>query len=177
MIRRLSPYALTWCAVTLTWSLLWGEWSPGTGLAGALVATGVVVAVGWGRVPAGAFRPWAVLHLGLHVTWSLVKATTLVAWEVVTPRNRIVEGIIAVPLPSATPVVLTVVTNAIGLTPGTVVVEVEEDPCVLYVHVLHLIDVERVRAELTHLEALALRAFGPREALEAATRLDEEAHR
>jgi multisubunit Na+/H+ antiporter MnhE subunit len=55
--------------------------------------------------------------------------------------------------------VLLLVSNAIGLTPGTVVVELDEERSVFFVHVLHLHDIERVRRDLTELGALAVRAF------------------
>lgn len=159
-------------AVVVTWVALWGEVTVGNVVGGIAVAALVVAATDAGRPRAGRLRPVHAARFLAHMAWSLVQATTLVAWEVVTPRNRIVEGIIAVPLPGATPTVVTVVSNAIGLTPGTVVVEIDDDPCVLYVHVLHLFDVERVRADLVHLEVLALRAFGSDESLVAADRLE-----
>ena len=163
---------VSWVVLAVAWVALWGDLSVGNVVAGALVGAGVLALVGEREQAHGTLRPLRTLHFFAYVAWSLVKATTLVAWEVVTPTNQIVEGIIAVPLPDATPAVVTVVTAAVGLTPGTVVVEVDEEPCVLYVHVLHLRDVEQVRADLRHLEALALRAFGPASALEAAELLD-----
>jgi multicomponent Na+:H+ antiporter subunit E len=159
------------------WIALWGDPSWGNVLGGAVVALIVAAAVVEPGAHRGTVRPLPALHFVLHVAWSLVRATTLVAWEVVTPRNRIVEGIIAVPLPHASPTVLLIVVNAIGLTPGTVVVEIDEDPCVLYVHVLHLTDIEKVRAELLHLDALALHAFGPPEAIAEIDRLEREVRR
>lgn len=171
--HRLALRAVPWAALTIVWIALWGDASPGTVLAGAGLSAAVVAVTGSGRREhLGRFRPLAALHLLAHVTWSLVKATTLVAWEVVTPTNRIREGIIALPLPSATPAVVTVVTLAIGVTPGTVVLEIDEDPCVLWVHVLHLRDIEAVRTELARMEALALRALGPGDAGPDVVRLE-----
>jgi hypothetical protein len=40
-----------------------------------------------------------------------------------------------------------------------------EDPTVIYVHVLHLNDPERVRADLFRLAEMAVKAFGTTEAL------------
>lgn len=160
-MSRLGVLVLPWLTVFASWVALWGDPAAGTVVAGAVVATAVVALVGGARTRRGRLRPLAALRFTAHVAWNLVKATFLVAWEVVTPRNRIVEGIIAVSLPDPTPVVLLAVTNAIGLTPGTVVVDLDEDPCVLYVHVLHLIDIDAVREDLARLVALATAAFGP----------------
>jgi len=163
--------------LTLVWIALWGDPSWGNVLGGAVAALVVVVAVVQPAPHRGTIRPLPALRFVVHVAWSLVRATTLVAWEVITPRNRIVEGIIAVPLPHASPTVLLIVANAIGLTPGTVVIEIDDDPCVLYVHVLHLDDIEKVRAELLHLDALALHPFGSAEAVAEIDRLAREVRR
>lgn len=100
-----------------------------------------------------------MLHYVLLFLWSLVKASAVVAWEVVTPRNRINQGIVAVPLQTSSPGLITLIANSITLTPGTLTLEVREDPPTLYVHVLHLRQIEDVRADIHHLEAVALRAF------------------
>ncbi len=90
-----------------------------------------------------------------------MEASAIVAWEVVTPQSRINEGIVAVPIRGVTRGLTAVVANAITLTPGTITLEVHEHPTVLYVHVLHLHSLEAVRAEVRHLEELAIAAFGP----------------
>lgn len=159
-MKRSIVAIVPWVALVAAWVALWGEVTLASVLGGVVVAVIAVVVSGGPRPGPSHLRPVAALRFLVVVAWSLVKATSLVAWEVITPRNRIVEGIIAVPLPGASPMVQLLVTNAIGLTPGTIVVEVDEDPCVLFVHVLHLHDVERVRAELVELGALAMSAFG-----------------
>ena len=45
--------------------------------------------------------------------------------------------------------------------------ELTMDPLVLYVHVLHLDDVEQVRRDILHLTDLTVRAFGSAEAVAA----------
>jgi hypothetical protein len=52
------------------------------------------------------------------------------------------------------------VANAVSLTPGTLTLDVDPDPPVLYVHVLHLRDVDRLRREVAPLELLVTQAFG-----------------
>ncbi len=163
-----SVTVVVWCVLAAAWVSLWGELTAASLGGGAAVAAVAMVLSDRVRPATGRLRPFAAARFLVVVGWNLVKATTLVAWEVITPRNRINEGIIAVPLPGASPMVLLLVTNAIGLTPGTVVVDVDDDPCVLYVHVLHLHDVERVRRDLRALGELAMRGFGPVPAREPA---------
>ena len=45
--------------------------------------------------------------------------------------------------------------------------ELTQDPIVLYVHVLHLRDVEEVRRDIQHLTDLTVRAFGSADAVAA----------
>jgi multicomponent Na+:H+ antiporter subunit E len=97
----------------------------------------------------------------------LVKSNFQVAWEVITPRPSMNRAIIAVPLHVSTDGLVTVVGNAITLTPGTLTVDVRRDdpdrPPVLYVHALHFTDVDSLRRSVLRLERLAVRAFGTRE--------------
>lgn len=148
------------------WLALWGGISAANLLSGTLVALLLL-----GLFPLrtstrpGRFRPLWALRLVVYFLIKLVEANAVVAWEVVTPRNRIVEGIVAVPVTSASDVLVSVVANAISLTPGTLTIEVGTDPHVLYVHVLHLHDIDAVRRDVTRLERYVLRAFGSEEAV------------
>jgi multicomponent Na+:H+ antiporter subunit E len=63
--------------------------------------------------------------------------------------------------------IVTVVANAVTLTPGTLTVDVHEPgddtPPTIYVHVLQFDDVESVRRDVLRLEQLAVRAFGTKQ--------------
>jgi len=88
----------------------------------------------------------------------------VLAWEIVTPRNRINTGVVEVPLRTESNMATMIVANVITLTPGSLVLEAVGSPPVLYVNVLHLHDLERVRHDLLHIEELSVRAFGSRAA-------------
>lgn len=156
----MSLILLHWLWLTIVWVALWADLSPGTALAGGGLAALVVAAFPPSSKPRAHFRliP-ALIFLG-YFLWKLLEASAIVAWEVVTPRSRINAGIVAVPIRGTSRGLATLVANAITLTPGTLTLEARENPTVLYVHVLHLRDIESVRAEILHLEALAIRAFG-----------------
>ena len=159
----------TWLVVV--WVALWGDLSVANVLGGVGVAA---LALAVSRpVPTedrGRFRPLAAARFLAWFLWKLVEASAIVAWEVVTPRNRINEGIVAVPLVGASEAVTTIVANAITLTPGTLTLEIRHlEETVLYVHVLHLRDIEEVRREVRHLEQLVTRAFGTDRAVAAVT--------
>lgn len=152
-----------WLACVVTWVALWGdEPDVGTVLGGGLVGLAVVAAtpvgVGGPRV-----RPVAGLRFAGYFLVLLVRASLAVAWEVVTPRSRVREGIVAVRLAELPDRVVTILANAISLTPGTLTIEVERAPLTLYVHVLHLVSPEQTRADVARLAKHVGAMFGCRE--------------
>jgi multicomponent Na+:H+ antiporter subunit E len=162
-MRRVSVVAV----LTAVWIALWGDVTPANAVGGVLASGVCLVAVPL-RPPTrhGSLRPWAAVRYVFFFAKELLLANVVVAVEVVTPGNRDNEGIVALPVvPSCSPTVLMVIVNSIGLTPGTVVVEVGEEPMTLYVHVLHLDDHDEALRKLFEFERRALAAFGSDEAL------------
>jgi multicomponent Na+:H+ antiporter subunit E len=149
------------------WIALWGEVTVANVAGGVLAATAVLVTyrVAARPTPAYAIRPLAAVRFLGYFLVKLFEANLVLAWEVITPRNKINEGIVAVPIRGCSDGLITLVANSITLTPGTVTLEVSRDPAVLYVHVLHLRDIDEVRRDVQHLEDLVVRAFGSPEAI------------
>ncbi len=154
----------------LLWSALWGSFTWANLLGGVAVAIGVLTVARLpmtGREAQGAvrIRPlWALWFL-IYFAVKVVQSNVMLAWEVVTPRNSIKPGILALDLRDCSDAVVTLIANALTLTPGSLTIEVRRRPTTIYVHVLHLHNPERVRAEMTALAKLAIRAFGTTEAL------------
>lgn len=146
--------------LTLIWVALWEDLS-WANLVGGILVGGFVA---W-RVPHRStgyyhgFRPLAFLRLAGHFLVNLVVSSFEVAWEVVTPRNRINAAVVAVPLQSPSPWLNTLVGNMNSLTPGTLTLELEEHTRTLIIHVLHLESVEASRGEILYLERLVQAAF------------------
>jgi multicomponent Na+:H+ antiporter subunit E len=152
--------------LTVLWVALWGNLSVANVASGLAIAAIVLVLA---RLPRLADRNDAdrsrvsilpAIRFGVVVLVKLVQANMLLAWEIVTPRNRINAGVVAVPLRTESSLVMLIVSNVITLTPGSFTLEVRGTPPVLYVNVLHLHDLEDVRRELLHIEELSVRAFG-----------------
>jgi multicomponent Na+:H+ antiporter subunit E len=160
--------------LVVLWLALWGTVTPANVLSGLVVAIAVQRLPDPHHVDVGRLRmrPLAVLHLLGWFAYKVVEASLVVAREVVTPRDDINTGIVEVPLVGASDGMVTLVSNALGMIPGTMTLEVERDPPTLFVHVLHLDSVEDVRAEIRRLEELAIRAFGSPEAV-AGLELDD----
>lgn len=160
--------------LTLTWIVLQGEVTVGNVL-GGLGASGLVLLV----VPmADAPRlhrvhPWALTRFLVFVAWSLVTSSLAVVRVSLLPTpDRLRSGIVRCELPGATPLVTTMVADAITLTPGTLTVAARADtePPVLHVHALGLGDVGDFRAEVADLHRRATEAVTP---LDAVTAHDE----
>ena len=78
----------------------------------------------------------------------LVKSNLQVAWEVITPRPSMNRAIISVPLHVSTDGLVTVVGNAITLTPGTLSLDVSPDRKTLYIHTMWVEDPDEFRREI-----------------------------
>lgn len=145
----------------LVWVALWGDLSIANLVWGAVLGGVTLVLVPVRhmahRVP---IRPLGIVRFVAVFFTALVRASAEVAWEVISPTNRINEGIVAVDLRTSSPGLMTLIGNMVSLTPGTLTLEVRKDPPTLYIHVLHLRGVEEVRASVRHFEDVALAAFG-----------------
>jgi len=169
-VRRVTIGAVVW--LTTLWVLLWNDLSVANVVSGVVLAVVVLassrlasaVCVG----PDNGDRPRiSPLHLAYFVGYvvvQLVRSNLFLAWEIMTRKNTIHAGIIAVPMQTSSELTMLVMANVITLTPGTVTIEAKGSPAVLYVNVLHLNDVERVRVDLRRLESICVQAFGSRSA-------------
>lgn len=151
---------------TVLWVALWHDLSVANVVGGLLVGVAVLALAGVPRVldddDAERIRvkPLASLYFVGFVLYKLVEANLYLAWEIVTPRNRINVGVVAVPLRTESTTAAMIVANVITLTPGSITIESLGSPPTLYVNVMHLHDVERVRRDLLHIEELSVAAFG-----------------
>lgn len=148
--------------LTVVWVGLWGSVTAANVLGGLAVALLLVTALPLTEVPTAAVvRPVALLRfLGFFVV-DLVRSSVQVAALVLTPRRALHQAVVAVPVRGASDALLTLLANAISLTPGTLTLEVDRPGSTLYVHVIDVgKGVEAVRADLLHVERLAILAVG-----------------
>jgi monovalent cation/proton antiporter MnhG/PhaG subunit len=154
------PSLLRMIPLVLIWVLLWRDAGAGVWLVGIAVAALIEWTRRQRRTSARIKARGSLVFLGRYA-WTVVLSTLRVAWEVVTPRNdQIREAIVAVSLHSNSMPVALLVANAISYTPGSLTIELTEDPLVLYVHVLHFESVAAVREEVAALERLVAAALG-----------------
>jgi multicomponent Na+:H+ antiporter subunit E len=110
-------------------------------------------------------RPLGVARLVGYMLATTVRSNVELAREVISRTSSLRTAIVGVALPGCSDELLTLLTNLIAISPGTMPIELRQDPNVLYVHVLHLRDVEGFRAEILHLTDLVVRAFGSDETI------------
>ena len=80
--------------------------------------------------------------------WELLVANLRVAYEVLTPGFQMRAAIIAIPLDAESDLEITVLANLITLTPGTLSLDVSADRKTLYIHAMHVDDVEQFRRDI-----------------------------
>ncbi len=169
--RRVPLPLLVWLA--LVWVGLWGNLSWANALGGLTVALLVLVLLPPVDTGArGAFRPLRVLGFLAYFAWALVRATAVVAMQVLFLRRALRQAVVAVPVRTDSAALLTIIANAISLTPGTLTLEVDRAASMLYVHALDVTDPDDVRRDVYRLEQIVVRAFGSAASLAAVETAD-----
>ncbi len=152
--RRLFTVGL----LVAAWCALWGSVTIANLVSGTLVAFGATLFAG---VDPGAGR-MRVLPL-LHFTWlvlvDLVVSTVHVAWEILTPTDHTDEAIIAVDTDIGARAHFLMLVIAITVTPGTAVIDGDDDTGRLYLHLLHADKAPEIEQHVRQLAQLACRAL------------------
>jgi multicomponent Na+:H+ antiporter subunit E len=89
-----------------------------------------------------------IIGLVAFFVWELLLANLRVAYDVLTPRPLMRPGVIAVPLAVQSDNEITLLSNLLNLTPGTLSLDVSADRKVLYIHAMYIDDVDEVRRKI-----------------------------
>ena len=81
-------------------------------------------------------------------TWELILSNLRVAYSVLAPLDKMQPGIVAIPLDLKANGEITLLANMITLTPGTLSLDVSDDRRVLYVHGMHINDLEGFKQDI-----------------------------
>jgi len=131
--------ALTWAAVagTLTWSNV---------LVGFVLAY-LALFIAQRSVDASRYfrKIERVLRFAVFYLCELIRANLRVAYDVMTPTQRMRPGVLAIPLAAKTDVEITLLANLLTLTPGSVTLDVSSDRRFLYLHAMYIDDVDEYR--------------------------------
>jgi multicomponent Na+:H+ antiporter subunit E len=163
LTRRLGlrVWVLVW--LMLVWILLWGNFSWANVLSGFAVAVLIRSLLALPAVPVeGRLHPLALLQFVWLMAWYLVQSSMQVAWLAVKPGPPPHSAVLRAGVSVKSDLVLALLVNAINLTPGTMVVEIDKDRRTIYVHVLDVGSpraVDRFFHETTQMERLLINAF------------------
>lgn len=162
--------------LVILWMLLWGSASWLT------ITTGIVLAVlvtrGLYLPPvelAGRFNPIRfVIFLGIFL-FELVVASFQVAGRAFAPHPVPTNAVVAVQLRTRSDFLMTLTAISVSLIPGSLIIEVDRDHSILYLHALGTSgpdDIAEVRRSVLAIEARLVRSLGSSEDVR---KLDAEA--
>jgi len=160
--------AVLW--LTVVWCAVMESLQPGTVLVGlvAAIALTLLFPTRGGGAPGLRFRPWAFVVMNATFFVALLRANLQVAWAVIAPgRAGLRRGIVAVPLVPSTDLVVSLLVNAVSLTPGTLILDVDREPSVLYIHALQLRTEAELHRGVIAMQRSIVRALGDRATLAA----------
>lgn len=170
--RRLATQWPTMLWLVAVWVLLWGDFTIGNLLAGAVVS---VLVTGTLRMTPidfhGRVHAWGLIVLITRFAWDLVHASVEVSWVALRPRHTPHGAVIGVQLRSHSDLYLTMTAELCSLVPGSLVVEAHRLTGMLYLHVLDVEQsggVEAARQAVLDQEERVLRAFASEEELREA---------
>lgn len=152
------------CLLTGIWMLLWGIFSWASLLSGILISALILVAFPLPPVTfAGRLRPLGILRFAARFLTDLVSASAQLAWTAVRWWHQPRSAVIGAQLAVRTDLNLTLCGTAVSLIPGSLIIDIDRDAGVLYIHVFDVADhdaVERFRREVYALEGRIVAAVG-----------------
>lgn len=132
-----------------SWMLLVGELDAETFIEGAVIGYLIL----WiSKSALGGKRYFSkipkIIMFVFYFIKELIVANLKVAFDIITPKNYMKPGIIAFPLDVKTDIEITLFSNLLSLTPGTLSLDVSSDKKTLYVHALYVQNSDIFKAEL-----------------------------
>jgi len=86
------------------------------------------------------YRVPKIILFCFYFFWDMIRANIQVTQEIMTPELNMTPGIIAYKHRLKTDFEITMLTNLIALTPGTMVLKISDDKKILYIHGLYVKD-------------------------------------
>lgn len=96
-----------------------------------------------------------------HYARTFLHDTLVVAWEIITPGSGLAPAIVELRPRGRTPAQRACLAHLITLTPGTLVVEVLDQPPAMLVHGMHAANTDLFRTQLADLDGRLMRVLRP----------------
>ena len=158
-MKRFLPVALLGL-----WLLAWGTVSVANVVSGIILIAVLMLAFPSARArgPRVRVHPIALVRLVAYVLAQLAVSNVLVAREIVSRRSRVRTGVVRYRVQQPSDLTMTLMANILALAPGTMPVDVTQDPPILDVHFLLLSDVDAARRTMARLESHIVAAIETR---------------
>jgi multicomponent Na+:H+ antiporter subunit E len=157
----LRLWVLVW--LMLVWILLWGTVSAANILSGLAVALIITLLLPLPLVPIeGRVHPISLLRLIGLVGWYLVLSSLQLAWLALKPGPPPLSAVLRAHMAIKSDLVLALAVNIINLTPGTIVLEIDQLRRMIYVHVIDVGSdraVNRFYRQIAQIERLLVASF------------------
>ncbi len=151
------------CWLILVWVLLWGTISAANILSGLALALVITLWLPLPPVPVeGRLHPLPLLRLVVTVAYYLLVSSVQVAALALKPGPPPLTAVLRAHLAVKSDLVLALAVNIINLTPGTIVLEIDQARRMIYVHVLDVGSdrtVKRFYRQISGLQKLLVASF------------------
>ena len=162
-MRRVALRAWVLCWLILVWMLLWGTVSAANILSGLAIALLITLLLPLPVVPIeGRVHPVSLLRLIALVAYELLLSSLQVAWLAIKPGPPPLSAVLRAHLAIESDLVLAPGVNIITLTPGSVVLEIDQVRRMIYVHVIDVGSdraVNRFYRQVSQIERLLVATF------------------
>ncbi|NLF79298.1 MAG: Na+/H+ antiporter subunit E [Chloroflexi bacterium] len=135
--------------LALAWSALTGSFTPENFAVGFALGFGLLWLTQRLMLPSNYFRKLPqVVSFVVFFLAELVMATLRMTIVVLSPRLSIRPAVVAIPLDARTDAEITLLANLIALTPGSLYLDTSQDRSVMYVHTIHVDDLDDFRRSI-----------------------------
>lgn len=159
--RLLRVWMLCW--LMLVWVLLWGKATPANIIGGFAVALVITLLLPLPTVPVeGRVHPLSLVRLIVVVAYQLVQSSVQVAWLAIRPGPPPLTAVLRARLAIKSDLVLALAVNIITIIPGSMVLEVDQERRLIYVHVIDVGNekaVARFYQQIAQIERLLVATF------------------
>ena len=162
-MRRVALRAWVLLWLTLVWILLWGTVSAANIISGLVIALVITLLLPLPVVPVeGRVHPISLIRLIGLVAWYLVLSSAQLAWLAVKPGPPPLSAVLRAHMAIKSDLVLALAVNIINLTPGTIVLEIDQVRRMIYAHVIDVGSdraVKRFYRQVSQIERLLVATF------------------
>ncbi|RFA21130.1 Na+/H+ antiporter subunit E [Subtercola boreus] len=161
---RLASGLIPFLGLVLLWMLLWGQFTWlafATGLVLAFIVS-VVFYLPAVRLSGRFNGGRALLFLGRLIA-DVVVASVQIAWSALNPGYRPSNAILTVQLATRSDLLMTFTAVAVGLVPGSIVLDIDRDAGILHLHALNVAsaaDVPALKRSVSAAERRLILAMG-----------------